>query len=400
MNNTPNSSPLLMLMPSVKVYRQNDGKQFITQKFIAGVEQYRELWPGDIQVFVEQSDQPDGNLDKVDISNIKNFTLTVVDFDHIEEKLAQITTPAIALAAIHYRQNDIAATCRRYNIDCVQTSEYTLNTRFQIVKANKKNLLKRWRGYLWEYLQEKKNVQSIRLSSAVQCNGLPTYNIYKRLNDNSLLYFDSRVYAQDVIDHDQLKKRLSYCLEGKPLRLLFSGRLNAMKGADHLVLFARELKQLNVDFHLTICGDGDLAESLRQAISQWQLNDYVTMAGVLEFHSELLPFVKENADIFICCHRQGDPSCTYIETMSCGVPIASYDNEAFVGMQKESGSGWTITMDDYRQLAKLVQALSQNRQEISNHSIRARDFSVDHTFEKTFAKRINHIENTVAKHDT
>lgn len=395
MNNMLNATPLLILIPSVKVFKRTDGKQFITQKFVDGVRQYQKQWPGRVEVYIEQTHQADDNLDKIDIEQIHNITLTIINFDDIDRKLATITQPAVALAFSHFRQNGIAKKCLHYGIRCVLVSEYTLTTRRQIIKANHKSWLRRCRAYLWEYQQEKKNLESVRLSSAIQCNGLPTYLAYKQINNNCLLYFDSRVRKEDVIDKDKLLKRTQYCLQGNTLRLVFSGRLNRMKGADHLILVAKSLNDLQVDFHLTICGDGELRQSMLESVKHWQLGDRVTFTGVLNFHKELLPFIKDNTDLFICCHRQGDPSCTYIETMSCGVPIVSYDNEAFTGLQQTAHCGWKTPMDKYRLLAKTVQRLDQNRSEIVDHSIKSREFSLDNTFENTFARRVEHLKNIV-----
>ena len=45
--------------------------------------------------------------------------------------------------------------------------------------------------------------------------------------------------------------------------------------------------------------------------------------GVVDFETELVPFTRQNADIFLGCHRQSDPSCTYLEAMGCGVAVAT-----------------------------------------------------------------------------
>ncbi|HSF76535.1 MAG TPA: hypothetical protein VLA84_22260 [Microcoleus sp.] len=83
-------------------------------------------------------------------------------------------------------------------------------------------------------------------------------------------------------------------------------------------------------FELFISGIGELEEMMHQKIALNQLNDCVKMLGVPNFKTEFFPFVKNNIDLFVCCHRQGDPSCTYTETMAGGVPIVGSANEAFL----------------------------------------------------------------------
>ncbi len=159
--------------------------------------------------------------------------------------------------------------------------------------------------------------------------------------------------------------------DGRPLRLAFSGRLIRMKGADHLPLVARELKRRQVPFELTICGDGALADGLRQQIRSFGLEDCVRMRGVLDFANELMPFVKQEVDAFVCCHRQGDPSCTYIETMSCGVPVVGYENEALAGLLRRVPAGVGVPMDDVSSLANALARLHADRPSLATMSRRA-----------------------------
>ncbi len=99
---------------------------------------------------------------------------------------------------------------------------------------------------------------------------------------------------------------------------------------------AKKLRERKADFHLYICGDGESKPGISKRIRDEQLSGHVTLMGVLDFKSELLPFAKSSVDLFVCCHPQGDPSCTYLETMSCGVPIVGYANEAFEGLVRHS----------------------------------------------------------------
>ena len=145
-----------------------------------------------------------------------------------------------------------------------------------------------------------------------------------------------------------------------------------MKGADHLLGVARHLRRRGVNFRMSICGAGDLEKSMTRSIERDGLKGHVVMKGVLDFETELVPFVKHETDLFVCCHRQGDPSCTYLETMSCGVPIVGYDNEAFRGIVELSRSGWLVPMNRPNLVAAEIARLSRNQEEIMDHASLAR----------------------------
>jgi glycosyltransferase involved in cell wall biosynthesis len=200
------------------------------------------------------------------------------------------------------------------------------------------------------------------------------------------------VRAEQLAARETLNARIARVLKGGPLRLAFSGRLIAMKGADHLLDVATELKRLGVPFTLDICGSGDLEPSMRRTIAQCGLSNLVRMRGVLDFKSQLMPFVSSEVDLFVCCHPQGDPSCTYLETMSCGTPMVGYDNEAFRGIVKTSGVGWLSPLGDARALANRIAELNRDRAAIVNAAEQSLAFASQHTFERTMQMRVDHLK--------
>jgi glycosyltransferase involved in cell wall biosynthesis len=164
-----------------------------------------------------------------------------------------------------------------------------------------------------------------------------------------------------------------------------------MKGADQLPLVAAELKQLNVPFTMDICGGGELEAPLRESIRRLDLQDRVQLRGVLDFRTELMPLMTRHIDLFVCCHPQGDPSCTYLETMSCGTPIIGYDNDAFTGIVRTSGVGWLTPLGRPRDMARQIANLHADRAALAAAALKAREFAGQHTFEKTMQARIDHM---------
>jgi colanic acid/amylovoran biosynthesis glycosyltransferase len=109
--------------------------------------------------------------------------------------------------------------------------------------------------------------------------------------------------------------------------------------------------------------------------------------------------VKREVDVFVCCHRQGDPSCTYIETMSCGVPIVGYENEALAGLLRRVPAGIVVPMDDVSALADAVARMHADRESLAAMSRRALEFAADNTFEETFRKRMEHLRGLLVPSD-
>ena len=381
----------LILLPGLKAKKKSDNQITITQKFLDGVNEFQKYWGGTIEVILEEDSLASDNLDNITVSDNKlPFKISVLGYD-TTEFLQTIDQQVVVLASVDHRQNEISNYCRQMNIPCIYTSELSLKTRFQITNSSFKNHFLKFRKYVWEIIQEVKQIKAIRIADGIQCNGTPTFNSYQKINANPLLFFDSRVTGEMLITHFEFQNRTQVCLSKAKLRLMFSGRLLRIKGADHLILTAIELKKMGVNFILNICGDGELFNSMQAMIKKNDLTNYVTMKGVMEFKSELMPFVKNQIDLFVCCHTQGDPACTYLETMSCGVPIVGYANEAFTGVIKASGAGWATKMNRPDMLAIKIAELDSRRELLVEESEKSLAFASMHTFEKTFQNRISHI---------
>ena len=306
-----------------------------------------------------------------------------------------ITTEHLADADIVLAAGDannqlhISALCKESGIKCVYIIEYAPETRRQIVSLETKNLLLRLRRYLYLAGAEKKRNFAFSLADGLQSNGVPAYFEYNKYKHN-LLYFDTRVYAKNGICDSDLECRLNELSKGSPLRLAFSGRLIRMKGADHLVRLALKLRREKTGFHFMIYGAGELEVNMKRQIRENHLENNMILRGPVDFYNELIPDLKKSVDLFVCLHRQGDPSCTYLETLSCGVPIIGYGNKAFSGLLDLADIGWGAKVNDLDGVCKAICFLNNNRKEISEKARNSAKFSRQHDFETTFQNRINH----------
>jgi glycosyltransferase involved in cell wall biosynthesis len=315
-------------------------------------------------------------------------------------KLASFRTPttlgllgqaSVVLAPLGDRQIPLHQVSRHNLTRWVYYAEQSVETRKQMVSATTSNPVVRWRRRWWEQGHEREFRLAVAQADGLQCNGTPTYADYAPLNRSPLLYFDGRVTTDLLPSVQEVERRLAASVDRK-LRLLFSGRLLRIKGADHLVDVAVELKKLGTKFELFICGDGELKQPMERRIASAGLTQDVKMLGVLAFRSELVPFVKQHVDLFVCCHRQGDPSCTYMETMSCGVPIVGYSNEALAGMIELSHAGWLVPGARPKLLAEQIARLDRRRDLLRLGSLNALHFARQHTFERTFTARAQHLD--------
>ena len=164
-----------------------------------------------------------------------------------------------------------------------------------------------------------------------------------------------------------------------------------MKGADALIRIARILKDRKLPFELNIYGGGSLEEQMKVEIQDKGLDKHVKMNGVLDFATELVPSLKRDVDLFVCCHVQGDPSCTYVETFACGIPIVGYLNEAFEGILGEVDAGWGAPILDDNGIADKIEEVIKNPNLLDLPRKNAIKFATKNTFHEVFRARCEHI---------
>lgn len=382
----------LALVWPIQGHEFSDGGWLLPSKFVDGVREYVRLWRGNVRVFLPRSRQTGTELDYRMWSREElpcQFSSIPAGGGRVVLPLDPASTTVLLLP--HPDLLGVARSCLREQVPLVLVTELSLRTQLQILRETRRWSPRRLASQLWHVRENRRWKPLIRDCAGLQCNGLPTYIQYRALNRKPLLYFDGRTTLAECAVADKVEARLVKArLRGSP-RIVFSGRLIGIKGVDDLVEAAAHLVAGGQDFELWIAGDGDRRKDLEEGFRKRGLSGVVRFPGVLDFHSELMPLLREQADIFICPHPQGDPSCTYLETMAAGVPIVGYANEALEGLVQLAASGVTVPVHDAAALAGAVRALWEDAERLRDMSLRALEFARQRSFQAEFARRIQHI---------
>lgn len=270
--------------------------------------------------------------------------------------------------------------------------EYTHETRLQILMLDRqRGLLRRARGAVWLMQQERRRRRAFRAADGLQSNGFPTHDLYGPMNRNSMIYLDGRMSQRLFATEAEMVTREKRREKGAPLRLIFSGRLETMKGAQDLMPVARGLLERGVDFTLDIFGTGSLQSEIAAEIARSGAETRIRLHAPVDFETKLVPFTRQEADLFLGCHRQSDPSCTYLEAMGCGVAVVSYDNRMWSRLNGESQAGWGVPLGQVEALAQQITFAAANPSQVTKCGRSALAFSSAHDFQSEFRQRMEHL---------
>ncbi|MFC4639986.1 glycosyltransferase family 4 protein [Deinococcus hohokamensis] len=144
-------------------------------------------------------------------------------------------------------------------------------------------------------------------------------------------------------------------LESK--RMIAVGHLIERKGFDLLIDSVADVLRSMPDWRLTIVGDGEMKEALKQQISRHGLQQQI----------ELLPPTREveqiylSSSIYLMSSRSEAFGLVLIEAKACGLPIVAYDCHAGPKEILTPSDGFLIPMGEQGAYALAVSRLIQDK---------------------------------------
>lgn len=285
----------------------------------------------------------------------------------------------------------MAAAVRAAGLPTVAALEYTLETRLRILWLERQALgparlavraFKTWR-------RDRAMRAAFAGLAGVQFNGYPAFDAYGKSAPNPLMYLDNRMTPALLATAAEMETRAARLRQGTPLRLIHSGRLEPMKGAQDLLPMMNHLRVLGVRATLDIYGTGSLEPALRQGLAGF--GGDVRLHGPVDFETELVPISRAQADVFVSCHRQSDPSCTYLEALGCGLALAGYGNRMWTRLAAEAGQAAPAPLGDPAALARIIAGWDADRESLIAAAERGLDFARRHDFPTEFAARMAHL---------
>lgn len=375
--------PHLLMIAPAPVMRLPDGRLRLDVKYVEGMRAHQALWDGPISaVLWDGAASIPFGADYAPES--LGFDLTVLSAG---ATLPQVGADLIAAPADMAEVLDLADGA----VPVVYVVEYTLGTRLRIVALDQgRGVTRKLWSALWNIRMERRRRRAFRKAAGVQCNGYPAFDAYAGLNPQTLLYLDGRMRAHMMATPDEMAAKTGY--QG-PLRLVHSGRLEPMKGGQDLVPIAQALQAAGVEFTLDIFGTGALRDEIRAGAEQMQ--GRVRLHDPVDFETGLVPWMRSKADVFLSCHRQADPSCTYLESLGCGVPVVGYANAMWDQMARQSRGGWAVPMGDRAALIRKITDLAQDRSLVRSAAAAGLMFAQAHDFETEFSKRMAHFAQSL-----
>ena len=150
------------------------------------------------------------------------------------------------------------------------------------------------------------------------------------------------------------------------IRFLAAASFRHIKGYDVLLdAFAQAARELP-EARLHLMGEGPERESLCEQIRRLELSDRVSMSG--SYHREDFCRELSQSDVYVLASRGETFGLTYVEALSCGVPVIATrcgGPEDFV----DESNGLLVDVDDTRGLAEAMIRMADSLGEYDRRAI-------------------------------
>lgn len=363
----------------------------LDDKFVAGMAAHRRDWDGPVHAVMRESAVPPPFGRSHDPASL-GFDLTILGPGVPAAEALRGEIGLVLASADAVDQLGLGQACRSRGIPVVFGIEYTLGTRLAIALMDpSRGRARRIWSAGWHLRKELRRRSALRQADGIQMNGFPADRLYRQLHKCALRYLDNRMRADMMATAPDMAARADRHRARAPLRLIHSGRLEPMKGADLLVPLSHALDGLGLAYTLDIYGEGSLAPVIARAIADDRASGRLRLHPPLPFEDGLVPVSRREADMFVSLHTQSDPSCTYVEAMGCGLPVAGFANQMLGPLVAESGGGWTVPMRDIGALARLIAHLDVDRAELARAAEAGLGYARRHDFDTEFTARMDHL---------
>lgn len=191
-------------------------------------------------------------------------------------------------------------------------------------------------------------------------NGRDTYDAYAPLcGGPAEVIHDIHIGRAEHIDPVRLAAKAAGAGEG-PLRLVYTGRADGMKGPFHWTEVLERLAAAGVDFRARWLGDGPDRPAMIERVARAGLGDRVELPGFVGDHAAVLEEMRR-AHAFLFCHLTPESPRCLMEALASGCPILGYGSAYSADLIARNGGGVLVPMGDAEALAQEVAGLAGDR---------------------------------------
>ena len=214
---------------------------------------------------------------------------------------------------------------------------------------------------------------------------------------NAKNFHDTSFFSDEIVEADRLERRVASLLnDGKPLRLVYCGRLELRKGLSESIESIAHARARGVRVELDIIGDGAERPDLERQVERLGLRDCVRFLGMRVYGEELLSDLAEYDALFFTPTAEDTPRMIF-DGYAAGLPLIGYSIPYVLEREREDGAVVSTPRDPHA-TASVLADLDRNRARLAELTRKAREAAAYHAADAWYRRRADWTNEAVAQH--
>lgn len=384
--------PSLLMLSPAPITETLGGDVVLDVKFVEGMKLHCQLWPGRVRCVLWRGAQTIDDPMRYSMAQL-GFELILLDQGAPVPNLLLDASALVYCSADDLRHLDLPAAMRGRFGKLVYTVEQSLSGRIATGFAQTAKVRRRIGSAVYNIRNERHLRRALAGADGLHFNGYPAQQAYGRLSEHTLSYLDNRIRTPMLARPAEQQARAEHLRSGAPLRLAWFGMMTPESRVLDLLPVAHLLASRGLKVTFDLFGTGPDQSRLRDGITALGLSDHMRVHEPQGFDARLVPYLRQNADIFLCARHLPTPLSAYVEALGCGLPILGAKNAMVRRLVAESQAGWTVRKGSTSAMVHAIERLDQDREAIITASANAVDFARANSFETVFARRMNDLRD-------
>ena len=164
---------------------------------------------------------------------------------------------------------------------------------------------------------------------------------------------------------------------GRPIQVLFVGRIVEQKGLAYLLRSVRPLlEQVGPRFRIRIVGDGPLRADMEALVEELGIGDQIEFTGWVPV-ARVREFLQA-ADVFVLPSLMEGLSIALLQAMSCGLPVVATDAMGNNELVRAGDNGLLVPVGDAAALARALATLIEDQDTRARMGLCSREIAADY----------------------
>lgn len=232
----------------------------------------------------------------------------------------------------------------------------------------------------------------IRRSALGLFHGRETYDHYAPYSRNPHVVHDIHLRRSDHLPAADLPAKQESARSG-PLRVVYVGRADQMKGAEDWIEVVLAALRQGVDLEAEWLGTGPELEKMQARLDAApELAGRIRLRGMVRERDAVLAALRR-AHVFLFCHKTPESPRCLIEALASATPIVGYDGAFARDLIAGHGGGRMVPLHDTAALTAELAALAAAREQVAGLIGAAAHDGAEYVDEEVFRHRSEIIQS-------